>query len=235
MQIEEVEKRGLVMRRVRTTWSDGDKRGMRQDIRSYREGGEESAQDTTRTCTDWGDGEKGKKMKMEKKKTTLRLSRRAWRFLRLALLWPRKGGSFKRSILLSLNHSFKTLPGGADHHNRLHNFEREFSFDETPSFRFKLHRPRIPCINTEDVDNDAIIFFNGYINAGDLNVKKDNTNDEKELEEQCVSTVGGDEDEQVERGIDSKAEDFIAKFYKEMKLQRQVSLIQYNEMLHRSI
>ncbi|KAF3323825.1 Cotton fiber expressed protein [Carex littledalei] len=37
-----------------------------------------------------------------------------------------------------------------------------------------------------------------------------------------------------EKGIDTKAEEFISGFYEEMKLQRQVSAIQYYEMLERS-
>ncbi|KAI6705836.1 hypothetical protein NL676_008798 [Syzygium grande] len=37
-----------------------------------------------------------------------------------------------------------------------------------------------------------------------------------------------------EQGIDTRAEEFIAKFYEQMKLQRQISYLQYREMLNRS-
>uniref|UniRef100_A0A0A9B6D4 Uncharacterized protein n=1 Tax=Arundo donax TaxID=35708 RepID=A0A0A9B6D4_ARUDO len=36
-------------------------------------------------------------------------------------------------------------------------------------------------------------------------------------------------------GVDVKAEEFIARFYAQMKLQRQISWLQYNEMMERSI
>ncbi|KAF0910118.1 hypothetical protein E2562_001345 [Oryza meyeriana var. granulata] len=36
-------------------------------------------------------------------------------------------------------------------------------------------------------------------------------------------------------GVDAKAEEFIAKFHAQMKLQRQISWLQYNEMMERSL
>ncbi|KAH7666993.1 hypothetical protein IHE45_12G030200 [Dioscorea alata] len=169
-------------------------------------------------------------MKMKKKTTTVR--GRAWRLIRIALIWARKGGAFKQSLLLSLKLAFKNI---TNHHQKsIHYLEREFSFDETPSFRFKLHRPRFPCIGFPDVhdqdDDDAVFFFSGHDNNVINSIsydhhKNDDVNDGIEEEE---------EEEELE-GIDSQAEEFINKFYQEMKLQRQVSFIQYNDMLLRSI
>ncbi|KAJ0978542.1 hypothetical protein J5N97_014016 [Dioscorea zingiberensis] len=168
---------------------------------------------------------------MEQKKKRISVSKRAWRLLRAALVWVRKGGAFKRSLLLALKLS------GARQHNRLHYFEREFSFSETPSFRLKLHRPRIPCINPpqafyyseDDQDSTAAInvFFNGC-NADhdhDLIDQEDYYNiQEFKGQGQEDDIDDDDDDEQVdhEQEIDSKAEEFIAKFYQEIKLQRQV-------------
>ncbi|XP_071674279.1 uncharacterized protein [Lolium perenne] len=53
------------------------------------------------------------------------------------------------------------------------------------------------------------------------------------MEASCgnVEAAEGSED----AGVDVKADEFIAKFYKQMKLQRQISWLQYNEMMHRSV
>ncbi|KAI6694644.1 hypothetical protein NL676_022354 [Syzygium grande] len=40
--------------------------------------------------------------------------------------------------------------------------------------------------------------------------------------------------DEEERGIDSRAEEFIDKFYEQIKLQWQMSYLQYKEMLNRS-
>ena len=52
----------------------------------------------------------------------------------------------------------------------------------------------------------------------------DRLNDDKEK---------GSRKQQGEDGIDSKAEEFIERFYEQIKLQRQVSYLQYMEMLQR--
>ncbi|KAM0947610.1 hypothetical protein DsansV1_C07g0069281 [Dioscorea sansibarensis] len=190
----------------------------------------------------------GEKMMMtmmkRKKKKTATVRGRAWRLIRITLIWARKGGAFKKNLLVSLKLAFKNM---THHQKSIRYFEREFSFDETPSFRFKLHRPRIPCISfpdDHDQDDDATVFFfsrshdNNVISSISYDHHKEVDDDGiEEEEEQQQQQQGGDDDEEVEQleGIDSQAEEFIAKFYQEMKLQRQVSLIQYNDMLLRSI
>ncbi|KAL7198200.1 hypothetical protein ACSBR2_020674 [Camellia fascicularis] len=47
-------------------------------------------------------------------------------------------------------------------------------------------------------------------------------------EDDCEDIVACDDEEN-----DLKAEQFIAKFYEQMKMQRQVSYLQYNEMIDR--
>ncbi|KAJ0978588.1 hypothetical protein J5N97_014062 [Dioscorea zingiberensis] len=169
---------------------------------------------------------------MEQKKKRISVSKRAWRLLRAALVWVRKGGAFKRSLLLALKLS------GARQHNRLHYFEREFSFNETPSFRLKLHRPRIPCINppqafyySDQDDQDATAAINVFFNGCNADHDHDHIDQEDYYNIQEFKGKGeeddiddDDDDEQVhhEQEIDSKAEEFIAKFYQEIKLQRQV-------------
>ncbi|URD74846.1 long cell-linked locus protein [Musa troglodytarum] len=163
---------------------------------------------------------------MAKKKAAL--PGRAWRLLRMALLWARKGGVFKRGIFLDLRivpGYLKSLKPGGRRSDRLHFGEREFSFEETPAFRFKrpsMRLLRIPCITPAadlDTEDDDLIFAkldrNSYLSD------KHETKEASEMEE---------EDE-----IDRKAERFIAKFYEQMKMQRQIPWLQHNEMLLRGV
>ncbi|KAG5567806.1 hypothetical protein RHGRI_003100 [Rhododendron griersonianum] len=100
--------------------------------------------------------------------------------------------------------------------------ERELSFDHTPTpiIHVKMHRPsslrfrlpRIPCI----------------IPPVDFEYKF-------EYEEGRKSFSNGDDDDDEncevceDEGVDVKAEQFIAKLYEQMRMQRQVSYLQYNE------
>ncbi|XVF80646.1 hypothetical protein PTKIN_Ptkin15bG0090800 [Pterospermum kingtungense] len=179
------------------------------------------------------------------------IGRRAWNLLRLALLWTRKGGLFKRRLMMEIRLVPKFLKGlghsTAPHrHDQISHYkERELSFDETPICHFKMHRPAsmrflIPCISYEEVDFDYDFGIDEYDRASgyDSGRKSYSTGSEKEEEgqEKECGYEGCDEKSPYpleEEGIDSKAEKFIAKFYEEMKLQRQISYTEYTEMLNR--
>ena len=151
------------------------------------------------------------------------LAARAWRLLRLALLCPRKGSAIKRRLIadvrLALGHLKKSLCANHHHSYRLHYGERELSFENTPTIRFnkrfhRQRRPLFPCIDPplvsfdnedEEDDDDGISFI------------------------QSRDECDRDEREGGEEGIDVKAEEFISRFYEEMKLQRQGSWLSYNE------
>ncbi|KAI3460770.1 hypothetical protein Pfo_017433 [Paulownia fortunei] len=176
------------------------------------------------------------------KKSSL-AGRRAWDILRLALLWARKGRVFRNRLVISLNvfqkgirklrHSNQT-PRGA-----LVYGDRELSFDDTPIIHVKMHRPsslrfkmpHIPCIKPH-VDFDYDFEFDDDINEEDTchvkrtsflkGAEEEEEEEGEELEEE-VEVIGG-----CDEGIDLKAEQFIAKFYEQMKLQRQISYLQYN-------
>ncbi|XP_009604499.1 uncharacterized protein LOC107766825 [Nicotiana tabacum] len=157
---------------------------------------------------------------MQKKRSVV--GRRAWNLLRLTLLlWARKGGIFKNKLLIELRLLPKYIKslghtnnyGGALHY---HYGEREFSFDDTPIIHVKMHRPaslrfkipNIPCIKPQ-VDVPRKSFLNW----------EDGDNEEDAYASCEVSeeiSCPGDE------AIDMKAEEFIAKFYEQIKLQRQI-------------
>ncbi|KAI9080379.1 hypothetical protein K1719_037773 [Acacia pycnantha] len=147
---------------------------------------------------------------------------RAWKILRLALLWARKGGVFKRRLVTEMRllpKYFKRLTHTAPP-SHIYYLERELSFDKTPMFNrpssMRFHLPHIPCINPHvhfEYDRDYDLCY-------------DNTQDD---DEQCRYRECEQDNNDEDQGIDVRAEEFIAKFYQQMKLQRQISLLRYNE------
>ncbi|XP_078159667.1 uncharacterized protein LOC144555261 isoform X1 [Carex rostrata] len=162
-----------------------------------------------------------------------KLTNRAWCLLRLAVLWARKGGMFKKNRALLQLRLFKTLKLRHSRQSPRLQFEREFSFEETPNFRFKTPSLRfLPCI-TPSVDHDFdqdetdLLFYRREKEHEQIEY------DDREAE--FVELIEQGDQRLEEKGIDAKAEEFISRFYEEMKLQRQVSAIQYYEMLERSL
>ncbi|KAL3715256.1 hypothetical protein ACJRO7_007053 [Eucalyptus globulus] len=104
------------------------------------------------------------------------VTRRAWDVVRLALLWPRRGGAFRRLLAvkfrLAVAGFVKSIGGGCGYRSSMpiRYGERELSFDNTLVFHVKMHRPgastrsrfrlpRVPCISP-DVDFEYG-FFDG--------------------------------------------------------------------------
>lgn len=186
------------------------------------------------------------KPRMQRKRSVV--ARRAWNVLRLALLWARKGGIFKNKHLVDLRllpKYIKSLRHANDHYAALHYGEREFSFDDTPIFHVKMHRPaslrfkmpNIPCIKPQvdfdfDFDNDYEHDDEMYPDNNDGAPRKSFLNTEGEYcrEDEYVSCEVSEEIT-CDEAIDMKAEEFIAKFYEQIKLQRQISYLQYHETL----
>ncbi|KAK7344396.1 hypothetical protein VNO77_13943 [Canavalia gladiata] len=170
---------------------------------------------------------------------------RAWSLLRYSLLWARKGGVLRRRVAMELRlvpKYLKRLGNTTASTSKIHYFERELSFEKTPIFHVKMYRPssmrfhlpHIPCINPHvdfdydfNDDDDNVEYDTGrksaLIDAGDRD------HEFYHCYEGCQEMAHGEQEEEEEQGIDKKAEEFIAKFYQQMKLQRQISLLQYNE------
>ncbi|KAG5514176.1 hypothetical protein RHGRI_035541 [Rhododendron griersonianum] len=179
------------------------------------------------------------------------IAHRAWNILRLALLWARKGGLFRKRVVMDQLRLFPKFLKTLRHSTKrgaIHYGERELSFENTPIINIKMHRPssmrfrmpRIPCItpcgdfdyNSEFKDDDDDDDFLSYCSDGGarktIMMGGDDEDDEDNGCEVCEAIIPVDEE------IDIKADQFIAKFYEQMKLQRQISYLQYNEMLNRS-
>ncbi|KAF3625414.1 putative RAN GTPase-activating protein 2-like isoform 1 [Capsicum annuum] len=106
--------------------------------------------------------------KIQRKKSVV--ARRAWDILCMALLWARKGGIFKKRLLIDhlslLLKYMKSLRYTNDYRysgGALHYGERELSFDDIPIIHVKMHcpaslhfkTPNIPCIKPQvNFDND---------------------------------------------------------------------------------
>ncbi|XP_042491645.1 uncharacterized protein LOC122071343 [Macadamia integrifolia] len=111
-------------------------------------------------------------------------------------------------------------------------------------------RFRIPCLNPPpvvfDFDED-LLFNNNQYDNGRKSLLLNGKEEEEEDFDDCDSGDDGwtssavvscreellEEDDDEGGEIDVRAEEFIAKFYQQMKLQLQISYIQYYDMLNR--
>ncbi|KAG8389543.1 hypothetical protein BUALT_Bualt02G0240200 [Buddleja alternifolia] len=166
------------------------------------------------------------------KKSSL-IARRAWKILRLALLWARKGGMFRSRIEINLNvliKGIRKLCHTNETRGALAYGDHEFSFDETPMMHVKMHRPsylrfkmpHIPCIKPQ-VDFDYSFEFDEDV----ISVNEDTMCYSVDHVQRTGFLKDDSEDEEEEEmygacdeGIDLKAEKFIAKFYEQIKQQR---------------
>ncbi|CAN1196464.1 hypothetical protein LINPERHAP2_LOCUS43585 [Linum perenne] len=174
------------------------------------------------------------------------VGRRAWNILRLALLWARKGGVFKRRLMVDLRLVPKFIKSLAhtsssssseDQRSRIGFYgERELSFDKTPLFQVKMHRPAsmrfiIPCITPQkaEFEYDFDEFCGGKYGDENVEVEEEQPSASSSIVDDDSDDDDEDELEEGGEGIDSKAEKFIAQFYEQMKLQRQISYLEYKK------
>ncbi|PSR85962.1 LIM domain-containing protein [Actinidia chinensis var. chinensis] len=105
---------------------------------------------------------------------------RACNILRLALLWARKGGAFKRRLITDLRSLSKFLKnlGQSTKQSTKHYGDHELSFENTPIIHIKIHRPSsinfwmpcVPCISPKgdlglDDDKHNFEFDNDFISS----------------------------------------------------------------------
>lgn len=170
---------------------------------------------------------------MGKKKSSCEAAaRRAWRRLRIVLMWARQGSLLHCRLMAELRHMPKHLKGHYKKSKDMIQYgERQLSFDETPMIHLRMSRPaslrfKIPCITPEVTDFDYDFGNDGHdyddVRYGSYDARKSylgsNAEDCQDVTEAC-------EEEMVygDAAIDVKADEFIAQFYEQMKLQRQIS------------
>ncbi|KAL3755750.1 hypothetical protein ACJRO7_002753 [Eucalyptus globulus] len=122
--------------------------------------------------------------------------------------------------------------------------ECELSFEKTQVVHVKMHHPgsmqfhlpHIPCINphvnfdTEFENDDQLCYRYDAVRQSFLENGGEEGPHFDEEEEEEIRRMEIEE----EQRIDTRAEESIAKFYEQIKLPRQISYLQYNEMLNRS-
>ncbi|KAI6692740.1 hypothetical protein NL676_020450 [Syzygium grande] len=119
--------------------------------------------------------------------------------------------------------------------------EREYSFKKTLVVHVRMkhpgsmlfHLPHIPCINPR-VDFDPEFDDNDQLCYGHNTVRKKFLKNGGEEETRFDEEEDGRMEIEEEQGIDTSREVHIAKIYEQKKLQRQISYLQYNEMLNRN-
>lgn len=157
-----------------------------------------------------------------------RFGRRAWKLLRMALLWARKGRLMMELRVVTKFLKSHLAAASTKSRPQIHYFERQLSFDKTPLFNLKMHRPpsmrfNFPCLNPPPVLHDD--------DDNDDDLDQDDGDD---LEDQGITwstqDVNGEAAPYEDEAVDRKADEFIAKFYQQIKLQRQISYIQYNDI-----
>ncbi|CAM8928080.1 unnamed protein product [Rhodiola kirilowii] len=155
---------------------------------------------------------------------------RAWNILRLAMLWARKGSFIKRKLVMDLHQASKYLKAlkrnSKDDSIRYYG-EHELSFDETPMIHVKMYKPtsmrfRLPCFTPEMIDFDC----DDYCFNSNCAIEEDHGNNGDQEETSCCKLYH-DSDDDGDEQIDERAEKFIAEFYAQMKLQRQMSRLEY--------
>ncbi|CAN1186641.1 hypothetical protein LINPERHAP2_LOCUS38230 [Linum perenne] len=165
------------------------------------------------------------------------VGKRAWNILQVALISARKGGVLRRRLVTDLRPVTKFFKSLRQHQHQQQQLgfygERELSFEKTPLFDFDLkkmnHRRRVsslrfilPCITPHPSPGSYSFDFDHLLDTNDDDDEHEDYDEEESRDE------GSIESDESELGVDIRADKFIAHFYQQMKLQRQISYLDYN-------
>uniref|UniRef100_A0A0D6QRH8 DUF761 domain-containing protein n=1 Tax=Araucaria cunninghamii TaxID=56994 RepID=A0A0D6QRH8_ARACU len=179
------------------------------------------------------------------------IKRRLWNMLRIAVFMIRNGLLKRRHLQQELTkrgkvftqnlrnlmfHGSSTPPSFA-----LGLRDYEFSCSNSPAFAFTGHRYRhlnnyFSCIypNVDGSPTFAVDYSKEYMTADTLQSCDFPTVEDVGTHETYNFGNGEELDaDDDEEQVDKKSEEFIARFHKQIKFQRQMSLLQYDEMLAR--
>uniref|UniRef100_J3LN03 Uncharacterized protein n=1 Tax=Oryza brachyantha TaxID=4533 RepID=J3LN03_ORYBR len=169
--------------------------------------------------------------KQKQKQQNASIGRRAWRLLRLAVLWARRGSAetpafrFRTPSARVLRLIPCIAPAVAD----------------TPGFYGDEDRYFFCRRDTEPGCSGTGYYYNGEpseCGGEEDEIFRVGAAEEQLLELSMLEATAAAATEGAggeDTGVDAKAEQFIAKFHAQMKLQRQISWLQYNEMMERSL
>eukprot|EP01018_Ginkgo_biloba_P000732 Gb_01993 [translate_table: standard] len=183
--------------------------------------------------------------------TTKVMKKRLWNMLRIALsLMIRRGDLLKHRLSEYFHVAIqrgkdlgKNLRSLIFHHHKTYRLnshgEYEFSCSNSPagpaSFDFKKTErhhhfsasgSQMPCEEILSDESVAIVsgnFIQMEYNSGEYSAIQATKN----------SLVSSDREDESEQQVDREAEEFIERFYAQMKLQRQISMLNYQETLAR--
>lgn len=190
------------------------------------------------------------------------VTKRLWNIVKMAFLLLRKGSVLKRKMMvdihlmmkrgkvllgnLLLNHSLHSLGRSSMTGFGLHDYE--FSCSNSPApFSFQMrskHHSYFPCIQPRALDdqeldmtksNAVVVSQSEYFTKSNMdlsNLPAVDGSRSRPLSPFCRSKEELYAD-QADQQVDRQAEEFISKFYEQIRLQRQVSLLRYDEMLAR--
>ncbi|GLJ50437.1 hypothetical protein SUGI_1074730 [Cryptomeria japonica] len=184
------------------------------------------------------------------------VAKRLWNMLKVAIFMVRKGIVLKRKFVMDIHMMMKrgkvlgkSLGSLMFHHShgKSHHYstglgirEYEFSCSNSPAFPSlsfhwgkKKHNffPSIPCIQPHTAGEDEC--YSNAIVVSQCEFFTKNNMDLKDLPGVDQSTRPLSPFCCIEERVDREAEEFISRFYQQIQLQRQVSFVQYNEMLAR--
>ncbi|CAL0321596.1 unnamed protein product [Lupinus luteus] len=181
------------------------------------------------------------------------IAKRLWNVLRVTFFMTKKGLISKRKVIIDMNLMMKKgkflrkSMRNLMHHNHQHakNLARggygiqeyEFSCSNSPNPVFfhvpkRKHHFTFPCIKSNEVvedESDELDAFEGYCEENKAIVLVPKTPEN-------VFNIGFDvsefeENEESGKGeVDEQAEDFIRRFYEQLRMQSQMQLLQYQNM-----
>lgn len=190
------------------------------------------------------------------------VTKRLWNIVKMAFLLLRKGSVLKRKLMVDIHLMMKrgkVLLGNLLLNHSLHSLGRspmsgfglndyEFSCSNSPApFSFHKHHSyfssiaRFSCIQPRALDeeldgksNAVVISQSEYFTKSNVDLSNLPVvlNGSRPLSPFCRSKEELFAD-QADPQVDRQAEEFISKFYEQIRLQRQVSLLRYDEMLAR--
>eukprot|EP01018_Ginkgo_biloba_P030836 Gb_14965 [translate_table: standard] len=177
--------------------------------------------------------------------------KRLWNMLRIALLIIRRGGNLLKHRLSEDFHVAiqrgkdlgKNLRSLIFHHHNTYRLnylgEYEFSCTNSPAgpvafdFRKRERHHHFLALGSQMPCKEILLDESVAIVSGNFIQMEYNSGEYSAIQATKNGLVSSDGEDESEQQVDREAEEFIGRFYAQMKLQRQISMLNYQEMLAR--